>query len=107
MPRYDKCTAIILLFRYENDNFLYQLLSKHTSKCITCCTFSKNFREAYYPISNVQVKSLFFLSQNGNFGEYLKTKSDQNILNKTEILQITEIALFSTFSRTIIASAQL
>ena len=52
-------------------------------------------------------KVIIFLSQNGNFGEYLKTKSDQNILNNTEILQITEIALFSKFSRTIIASAQL
>ena len=69
--------------------------------------FQKDFREAYYPIFTMQVKSLFFLSQNGNFGEYLKTKSDQNILNNTEILQITEIALFSKFSRTIIASAQL
>ena len=84
MPRYRyPLGKVQLLFLYENDNFLYQLLSKHTSKCITCCTFSNNFREAYYPISNVQVKSLFLLSQNGNFGEYLKTKSDQNILQNT------------------------
>ena len=36
MPRYgyphSKHTAIISLFLYENDNFLYQLLSKHASK---------------------------------------------------------------------------
>ena len=39
-PHSIKRTAIISLFLYENDNFLYQLFSKQPSKCITCNTFS-------------------------------------------------------------------
>ena len=56
-----KRAAIISLFLYENDNFLHQLLSKHTYiKCINCNIFSIFSREPKYPIASVQVKSLFF-----------------------------------------------
>ena len=56
-----KRAAIILLPLYKNDNFLHQLLSKHTSiKCINCNIFSIFSREPKYPIAIVAVKSLFF-----------------------------------------------
>ena len=40
---HSKRAAIISLFLYENDLFLYQLLSKHTSKCIICIIFSQEY----------------------------------------------------------------
>ena len=55
-----KCAAIIpLVIIYGNDHFLYYILSKYTSKCITCKIFSKFSREAKYPIGSVQVKLVF------------------------------------------------
>ena len=41
MPTYphSKRAAIISLFLYENDHFLYQLLSNYTSKCISLVAY--------------------------------------------------------------------
>ena len=67
-----KHAAIISLFLYQNDNFLHQLLSKHTSiKCIKGNIFSIFSRELKYPIASVQVKSLFFYIKMVVFGNIL------------------------------------
>ena len=104
---HNKHPAITSLFLYENNNFLYQLLSKPTSKCITCNSFLKKNSRSLIPHSKRAGKVIIFLYQNGNLGEYFKTKSNQNILQNAPICFVFLNFLVGAGLRTIIVRVQL
>ena len=83
MPTYphSKRAAIISLFLYENDHFLYQLLSK----CIICSIF---FSGSLTLHSKRACNIISFHIKNGNFKKYFKKKSDQNIHQNANFFKI-------------------
>ena len=80
---------------------LFQLakVKKYINKMIYSLYTAKN--------SKIEPYKVIFLYKNGNFGEYFKTKSDQNILqNAPNCFSILNFLVGTYLRTTIIASAQ-